>query len=36
MEGLSVFKGLYTTNVPATFAGLIIATIPMVIYYVFG
>jgi len=36
MVGLTVFKGLYTTNVPDTFAGLIIATLPMVLFYVFG
>jgi ABC-type glycerol-3-phosphate transport system permease component len=36
MVGLTVFKGLYTTNVPATFAGLIIATLPMVFFYMFG
>jgi ABC-type glycerol-3-phosphate transport system permease component len=36
MVGLTVFKGMYTTNVPATFAGLIIATLPMVLFYVFG
>lgn len=36
MVGLTVFKGIYSTNVPATFAGLIIATIPMLIFYIFG
>jgi len=36
MVGLTVFKGIYSTNVPVTFAGLIIATIPMLIFYIFG
>lgn len=36
MVGLTVFKGVYSSNVPATFAGLIIATIPMLIFYIFG
>ena len=34
--GLTIFKGWYSTNVPATFAGLIIATIPMLIFYIVG
>lgn len=36
MVGLTVFKGVSSSNVPATFAGLIIATIPMLIFYIFG
>jgi ABC-type glycerol-3-phosphate transport system permease component len=36
MVGLTVFKGYYATNVPATFAGLIISTIPMLFFYIFA
>jgi ABC-type glycerol-3-phosphate transport system permease component len=36
MVGLTSFQGIYVINVPAIFAGLIIATIPMIIFYIFG
>lgn len=36
MVGLTTFKGIYSVNVPATFAGLILASIPMIIFYIFG
>lgn len=36
MVGLTMFKGLYSVNVPATFAGLIVATVPMMAFYIFA
>jgi ABC-type glycerol-3-phosphate transport system permease component len=36
MVGLTLFKGFYSVNVPATFAGLMVATIPMLAFYAFG
>ena len=36
MAGLSQFKGIYSINIPVIFSGLVIATIPMIIFYAFG
>jgi ABC-type glycerol-3-phosphate transport system permease component len=36
MAGLTVFQSRYTLNVPATMAGLMIATIPIVLLYLGG
>jgi ABC-type glycerol-3-phosphate transport system permease component len=36
MVGLTVFQSRYTLNIPATMAGLVIATIPILVLYIGG
>ena len=36
MPGLTTFKGHFTLNEPLIMAGTLIATIPMILLYLFG
>lgn len=36
MVGITLFKGRFTLNIPVIMAGLVIATIPIVLVYIFA
>jgi ABC-type glycerol-3-phosphate transport system permease component len=36
MVGVTVFQNRYTLNVPVTMAGMLLATLPMIVLYLFG
>ena len=36
MVGITLFKGRFTLNIPVIMAGLVIATVPIVIIYIFA